>query len=108
MLNACIAQNIRFYRKIKNLSQFQLAELAGILEKTVTRAESGKIEIKLSVLEKISNALDIPLFKLFIPENNKNNLINTNLENIKMQLETLNNTKLTALGKIISAIDELK
>ena len=47
MLNACIAQNIRFYRKIKNLSQFQLAELAGILEKTVTRAESGKIEIKL-------------------------------------------------------------
>ena len=109
MRNSELAQNIKFYRKNKKLSQFELAELAGINEKTVTRAESGKIYIKLQVLYKIAKALNIPIYRLFIPQVYEKNESAENLKAIiNAKLSTLDKAKLVAIEKMISIIDEIK
>lgn len=53
--------NIRRIRKEKGLTQSQLAKKAGISEISVRKYESGKRKPKLETMEKIANALDVPL-----------------------------------------------
>lgn len=55
---------IKAARKAKKLTQKQLADRIGKAEVTVRQYESGTIETPMSVLRRISNALDIPVTQL--------------------------------------------
>lgn len=56
-----IGENISTYRKAKKLTQKQLADLIDKAESSVQKYEKGETEAPISVLEKISTALDVPL-----------------------------------------------
>lgn len=55
---------IRDYRKLKNLSQQQLAWKIGISRSYLADLENNKFDIKLSILLKISDELDVCLGEL--------------------------------------------
>lgn len=60
-----IGLNIRVERTIKRLTQAQLAELIDVHEKYIGKIESGKQNITIKTLNKITNALDINVKNLF-------------------------------------------
>ena len=60
-----IAFNIKVERTIKRLTQAKLAELIDVHEKYIGVIEAGKQNITLKTLNKIANALDIDINKLF-------------------------------------------
>ena len=60
-----IAFNIKIERTIKRLTQAKLAELIDVHEKYIGTIEAGKQNITLKTLNKIANALDIDIVKLF-------------------------------------------
>ena len=108
MLKENIAKNIRSYRKSLNLSQIKLAELANVHKKTVIRAESGKSELKLEVIEKISNALGIEADRVFEPVDEKEIAEEPLKVNIVNKIKFLDEDKLKCVDKIINAIRNLK
>lgn len=54
-----LAMNIRSHRKAAGLSQFQLAELAGVGKTVVFDLEQGKETVRLATLRKILKVLNI-------------------------------------------------
>lgn len=49
--------NVRRERTLRNISQGQLAELAGIHSRTVAKIEAGELNIKTDTLTRISRAI---------------------------------------------------
>lgn len=64
-----IAFNIKVERMRKGLTQFQLAEMIDVHEKYIGKVESGKQNITIKTLLKLSHALDTKLTKLVDVEN---------------------------------------
>lgn len=60
-----LSENLKFYRKQKNLKQSDVAEASGILPSTYSRIETGQVSPNLSSLERISEAMGINLVELF-------------------------------------------
>ena len=58
--------NIAFYRRKKNLTQLQLAELIDIDRSHMSAIELGKIGVSLDVIFKICKSLDITPGELFL------------------------------------------
>lgn len=58
--------NIAYYRKMRGLTQEQLAEKAGIERSRVSKTEIAWIGISLDMVYKIADALEIEPYKLFI------------------------------------------
>lgn len=58
-------RNVYKYRIKKNLSQEKLAELADLHRTYISAVERGTRSISLKNIEKISDALEIPIYKLF-------------------------------------------
>ena len=58
---------VAYYRKIKGLSQVQLADMAGISRTHMSNLEAPDAvkSISLTTLMDISDALEVPLSKLF-------------------------------------------
>lgn len=55
-----MAYNILRIRKSKKMTQQELAQLSGISRATISKLENGEeIEVKISTLEAISNALGV-------------------------------------------------
>ena len=54
-----LASTVTSHRKEKKLNQKQLAELTGLLEPTIRKYESGKVQPKSENLNKIANALGV-------------------------------------------------
>jgi len=61
-------KNLKKYRLQKKLSQEKLAEIAGLHRTYISDVERGKRSISLDNIEKISNALDVEVYELFIFE----------------------------------------
>jgi transcriptional regulator with XRE-family HTH domain len=61
-----LAFNIKIARMKKNLTQAELAELINVHEKYIGKIETGKQNITVKTLNKISNALNIDIPSLFI------------------------------------------
>ena len=66
--NHFFSQNIKKYRKRKEWSQFQLAERAEISEQTVNSIEGLRLWPSDKTLAKNSNALEVDMYKLFVPQ----------------------------------------
>ena len=59
ILMKTVGQQIKKYRKEKNLTQKQLGELSGTSEITVRQYELGKRQPRLEQLRRIASALDV-------------------------------------------------
>ncbi len=59
VMKMSVAERIKTIRKEKGLTQKQLAELTGLLEPTIRKYESGKVQPKSENLNKIANALGV-------------------------------------------------
>ena len=62
-----LGENIRHVRKIKGLTQEELAKKAGMSTMSIRRYENGERIIKLDALKRIATALNIPYWDL-IPD----------------------------------------
>lgn len=59
--------NLKYYRRIKNLTQEELAEQLDIADyHYISKIENGKCNITFKTIYKISNALNIEIHKLFM------------------------------------------
>ena len=56
-----IADNVKLYRKRKNLTQFELAEKAELSVDSIKRIEHGSRTMSLENFMRIADALDVPL-----------------------------------------------
>lgn len=90
MDNKKIGENINTYRKAKKLTQKQLADLIDKAESSVQKYEKGETEVPISVLEKISTALEIP-FKYLLDWTNQE-FLNYRIGGIKPEFEQLINS----------------
>lgn len=59
-----IAKNIRLAREYKNLTQEHMADAIGVSQATYCRIETGKTDIRVSVLRAIATALKLPFSRL--------------------------------------------
>lgn len=73
-LTNTLAKNIFKLRLEKKITQSQLAELAGVTQKTIYRIESGDPGVKVGTYEKVLNALSIENYE-FQVENNSGVLV---------------------------------
>ena len=60
-------QNLKFYRNELNLTQEKLSELSGISSDYLSEIERGKRTPSFKRLDLIASALNIEVYKLFIP-----------------------------------------
>ncbi len=67
-IRSVIAQNVKKYRKMNNLTQEALAEAAEVSNTYIANIECGKSWISDKTAEKIAQALHIDEFLLFVPE----------------------------------------
>ncbi|MCD7879339.1 MAG: helix-turn-helix transcriptional regulator [Candidatus Gastranaerophilales bacterium] len=63
-----VGMNIRVERVKRNISQEGLADMSGLARSTMGIVERGEQSPSLQTITKISNALNIDLYKLFIFE----------------------------------------
>ncbi|WP_195940091.1 helix-turn-helix domain-containing protein [Romboutsia sp. 1001713B170131_170501_G6] len=70
-----ISRNITEYRKRKNLTIKELANLTGVTPSLLSQIEKGTSNPSINTLKQISKALDIPLFNFFINDNPTENLV---------------------------------
>ena len=59
-------KKVKYYRKLKNFSQEQLAEKLEIAPTTMSNIETGKGFVSGDTLQKLISILDIKLYDLFI------------------------------------------
>ena len=67
-LKEILSQNLKKLRKEKGLSQFELAEKAGISEQTMNSIEGLRLWPSDKTLSKLTSALKIEPYLLFIPQ----------------------------------------
>ena len=58
--------NLSIYRKLKGLSQEQLAELVEKSRDHIAKVETGKRNVSMPLLYKISDVLSVPEYEFFI------------------------------------------
>ena len=56
--------NWKVARAKKNLTQRQLAELVGVSVSTINRIETGKQVLRVDMLNKLANILEVPVNEL--------------------------------------------
>lgn len=66
-----IADNVRLYRKQRNLTQLELAERADLSVDSIKRVERGSRTMSLENFMRIADALNIPLTYLLYESQNK-------------------------------------
>jgi len=90
-------ENLKFYRKAKNLSQEQLSEKADISVKHLSAIERGLTFVSADLLEKLAISVDIPAYYLFV-----------NKREITCNDEMLNAIDIIIERQLIKTIDEIK
>lgn len=58
-MKSMIGKRIAVEREIKNISQVELAKIAGVTSNTLSLIENGDVYPRLDTLKKICNALDV-------------------------------------------------
>lgn len=62
-----LATNLKKFRKNKKLTQFELAEKAGVSDETIKNIELCKTWLSEKTLSQITDALNIDVHSLFLP-----------------------------------------
>lgn len=98
-IRTIIAQNVKKYRKLNNLTQEKLAELANISNTYIANIECGQTWVSDKTLEKIAAALHVDEYVLFVPEINSNQAV----QNISKQQELISylGNRRKALGNYV-------
>ena len=60
-INQQIGERIRVLREKREWFQRDLAEAAGLPVRTIGRIERGDVDVRISTLEKLANALETPV-----------------------------------------------
>ena len=68
-IKSIFGKNLKFYRKAKHLSQEQLSEKVDISVKHLSSIERGQNFVSADLLERLAISVDVPVFCLFINEN---------------------------------------
>lgn len=63
-----VHNHIRYYRRLKELTQEELAELVGVHRQTILAIEKQKYDPSISVVLMLSKVLEEPVEKLFFLE----------------------------------------
>jgi transcriptional regulator with XRE-family HTH domain len=95
-----IPANIKRYRKIKNLSQKQVALAIDVAQAQYSIIESGKTIPTIPTLEKIARVLEIEIIDLIKNPSDEENVNISILEKIKL-IDSLDSEEKVALFKII-------
>jgi transcriptional regulator with XRE-family HTH domain len=64
-LRACVAKSVRSIRLARNLSQEQLAEIAGLHRTYISSVERQERNLTLETVERIARALEVGPLELF-------------------------------------------
>lgn len=67
-IRSVIAKNVKKYRKLKGMTQEALAEAAEVSNTYIANIECGQTWLSDKTLEKISSALNIDIYLLFISD----------------------------------------
>lgn len=76
-IRTVIAGNVKKYRKLRQLTQENLAELAEVSNTYIANIECGQTWVSDKTLEKIASALHIEIYLLFVPEISDKNEIDS-------------------------------
>jgi len=60
-----LIDNLKFYRTQKKLTQANVAKASDMLASTYSRLETGQVSPQLQTLERVCDAIDIPVASLF-------------------------------------------
>jgi len=66
--SVAVGRQVRKLRKIKGMTQAQLARASGILRPNLSRIEAGRHRPTLDMLERLASALKIPVVDLILRE----------------------------------------
>ncbi|MBR1737513.1 MAG: helix-turn-helix transcriptional regulator [Firmicutes bacterium] len=99
---------IKYFRNIKNLSQEELALLAGINPAYIGHIERGIKCPTVATLSKVCDALGISLSELLNFENQKEDSYSQSVKKINLSLEQLDDMDIDIVANIISEIVKLK
>ena len=95
-----IGLRIKKFRKKAGYTQFQLSELVGCGETTISHAEIGIDRISLTMLKKIADVLNVEVYKFLTEREAETDEIT--LEKITNLLKYANRTELGFIYEIIS------
>lgn len=95
-----IANNIKQLRKLKKLSQKEVAMSIDIAQGQYSRIESGKVVPTIQTLEKIANLFEVALAELVKEDTDQDNVNLPLLEKVKL-IDQLDQEEKSALLKII-------
>lgn len=98
--NVDISANIKRFRKLKNLSQKQVALAIDVAQAQYSIIESGKTIPTVPTLEKIARVLEIEIIDLIKNPSDEENINISILEKIKL-IDSLDEVEKEALFKII-------
>ncbi|MFT8343752.1 MAG: helix-turn-helix domain-containing protein [Clostridium beijerinckii] len=79
-----IGDNIKEYRKLKNITQQELSDKTGVSISAINKYENNKREPKTEILKKIAKALDVSLGTLADSENE--DIYQSNLKKLRNEL----------------------
>lgn len=98
-IKSLFGRKIKEYRKKKNLTQAQLAELVNVDDKHISCIESGKNFPSADLIERLATSLDVEpkdLFEFYYLQN-----VEDLKSDINIMLEKLNKDELTLAHKYI-------
>ena len=79
-ISKIVGANVRRKRNEKNLSQKQLAKLCNFSRECMKRIESGPEKLRVEFIERVANALEVPILDLI--DDNSKDINNLNSEEI--------------------------
>ncbi len=107
-LNEVFGSNLRHQRKAKKLKQPALAERVNLSTEMISKIERGIAAPSFATVEKIADALEIPVVALFgiglvtVTEGERGHL----LQKIHTTLSRMNSDQLARANKMLSALIE--
>lgn len=96
-----IGDNLRTYRKKAGLTQFEMAELAGIADRTYTDIERGEVNPRVQTLLRICQVLKITPNDLLVDESDLTD-ISRDIETISDELKSLSSDERRTALKLLS------
>ncbi len=82
-----LSKNLKQIRKEKGLHQSTVAEKSGVIASTYSRIESCQVSPNLSTLEKLADAMEVPLERFFKQDTNAKKSLIEKLEMIESMEE---------------------